>query len=68
MLFRHCSRIISKQKFAEKRFSNFRIIRIFASVHAAKSIPRAAGLGAGIDECLLEEDQSIAQLHFGKET
>jgi hypothetical protein len=59
MLFRNY-----KQKFAEKRFSAFRIIRSFATVQTAKSILRAAGLGAGLDGCLFEEYQYVAQLHF----
>jgi hypothetical protein len=64
MLFR----IASKQKFAEKRFSAFRIIRSFTTVQTAKSVPRAAGLGVGIDGYLFGECQSVAQLHFEKET
>jgi hypothetical protein len=41
--------------------------RSFPTAHT-KSIPeRMASLGAGLDACLFQECQSVAQLQFGKE-
>jgi hypothetical protein len=67
-LFRHCIRTLRKQKFAGTRFSAFRIIRSFTTVQTATSIPRAAGLGAGLDGWLFGEYQSVVHLYFQKET